>query len=397
MSQISQWLGLPWYTLVPVVLAVGWISQEASRAFAVSIGLLDYPNSRKIHSKPIPLSGGPGIFAPLFIAYLGWMFMGSPGMAFFPALALGLGFGAIFFTGLIDDKHGISARKRLVIQAGVAVLLWSAGFRLDDIAFGSWTLHLGLLSLPLTMFWFMGFMNTSNLMDGMDGLSGGMNLIALVALGASCIVLGLSQPCLAASLAALTLVYLFFNLRRGRKVFLGDSGSLTLGLSVAVLSVISFRNGSAVPAVLPAVALGGYLVGITDVVSSISRRVKAGASPFAPDKQHLHHRLLRRGFGRFSTLLILHVPAVLTFAMVLTAFIDMKLMVITSVLHLFAALSLLITVVPDWRQRTATAPPAAEIREFPKIQHGTVIGQVFSESNPRRAATPVVRDRVASL
>ncbi len=238
MPLITEWLGLPWYALVPLVLGLGWISQELSRSTAMAIGLLDHPNPRKIHARPVPLSGGPGIFAPMALAYLLWLMAGSPGMATASALALGLAFGAIFTTGFIDDLRGISARKRLLVQAGVAALLWGAGFRLDDIAFGGWTLELSIVSLPLTMFWFMGFMNTSNLMDGMDGLSGGMNLIALLALGGFGLYIGSGAAPLAIAAAALAVVFLVCNLRGRGKVFMGDSGSLSVGLGIAVLALV---------------------------------------------------------------------------------------------------------------------------------------------------------------
>lgn len=306
MSQLELWLGLPWYALLPAALALGWVAQEVSRAFAVAIGLLDYPDTRKIHERPVPLSGGPGIFLPLFAVYAIWMLLGSPGMAGWPALALGIGFGAIFLTGLLDDLMGVSARKRLVIQATVALLLWSTGFRLDDISLGAWTLHLGLWSLPLTLFWFMGFMNTSNLMDGMDGLCGGMNLIALLALGS---LSALTHPLILLVIGTGLVAFLVFNLRRRGKVFLGDSGSLTLGLAVATLALsppTRMITGGALPGIQVGLALAAYSIGIADVVAAIIRRSRSGAGIFKPDRQHLHHRLLRVGLGVPGAGLVMH-------------------------------------------------------------------------------------------
>lgn len=307
MQLSAEWMGLPWVALAPLVLGLGWISQELSRSIAEAVGLLDHPNARKIHARPVPLSGGPGIFGPLALGYLIWLMAGSPGMATSAALALGLGFAAIFMTGLIDDLRGISARKRLLIQAGVATLLWGAGFRIDDIAFGSWTLELSVVSLPLTLFWFMGFMNTSNLMDGMDGLSGGMNLIALLALGTMSLFI---TPVLAPVFGALCLllaVFLVFNLRSQGKVFLGDSGSTPLGLTVGCLALFPSQSASemAPSALLPGIALAAYSVGIADVLTTISRRMRRGVSPLAPDQHHLHHRLLRAGLQVWEVRLLL--------------------------------------------------------------------------------------------
>jgi len=195
-----------------------------------------------------------------------------------------------------------------VIQAGAATLLWGAGFRIDDIAFGSWTLELSVVSLPLTLFWFMGFMNTSNLMDGMDGLSGGMNLIALLALGGFGLYAGNPAAPLALAAAALTVAFLICNLRGRSKVFMGDSGSLSMGLGVATLAlVMAGKPGSGVlVASAPAFAAAAYAIGILDVLLSIIRRRRRGVSPFRPDTQHIHHRLLRAGLGSGWTLATLH-------------------------------------------------------------------------------------------
>ncbi|MCB9515788.1 MAG: undecaprenyl/decaprenyl-phosphate alpha-N-acetylglucosaminyl 1-phosphate transferase [Candidatus Latescibacteria bacterium] len=307
MSLISEWIGLPWYMLLPLVLLLGWVAQELSRSVATSIGLLDLPNPRKIHLQPVPLSGGPGLFVPLLLGYLVWLAAGSPGQAMGAALSLGLAFTLIFTTGLVDDLRGLSARRRLVIQATAGLLLWAGGFRLDAIAFGGWTLQLGLFSLPLTLLWFMGFMNTSNLMDGMDGLSGGMNLLALLALGTFGLFIGSGVGALAMFAAGLVVPYLVCNLRGRGKVFLGDSGSLSLGLTVGTFALAMARQPGAALSWAPlAFALAAYVVGILDVLTSIVRRRRDGVSPFRPDTHHFHHRLLRAGLGPKWTLASLH-------------------------------------------------------------------------------------------
>lgn len=336
----AEWMGLPWIALVPLVLGLGWISQELSRSAAEAVGLLDHPNPRKIHARPVPLSGGPGIFGPLALGYLIWLLAGSPGMATAPALALGLAFTAIFMTGLIDDLRGISARKRLLIQAGAATLLWGAGFRIDDIAFGSWTLELSAASLPLTLFWFMGFMNTSNLMDGMDGLSGGMNLIALLALGGFGLYAGSPAAPLALAAAALTVAFLICNLRGRGKVFMGDSGSLSMGLGVAALALVIAGKPAAGPllASAPAFAVAAYAIGILDVLLSIIRRRRRGVSPFRPDTQHIHHRLLRAGLGAGWTLATLHALAGMAVFAVALPFYGPPI----ALLHLLAPLTIIV-------------------------------------------------------
>ncbi len=300
MHALDGWIGAPWYVLATGVVIAGWLSQELSRAFCHDFGLKDYPNRRKIHTFPVPVSGGPGLFLPCLIAYFLWMAKGAPGLGLFTGALLGCACTGIFVMGFIDDLKGIPARKRLWIQAAMAYLLWLAGFRLDALHFGAWTLDLAMFSLPVTLFWFMGFVNTSNLMDGMDGLSGGMNLIALASLSAFGFWAGSTAGIVALILAGLVTIFLFYNFAGTRKVFLGDSGSLCLGLSVGLIAIVAARSGSA-PGLswIPlALAVAAYSVGIIDVIYAIVRRRRNGTSPFMPDSHHIHHKLLRSGMSQ---------------------------------------------------------------------------------------------------
>jgi len=127
--------------------------------------------------------------------------------------------------GMIDDRRSLSAGSRLGIQAIAGLAMWAAGFRLEAVQLGPWMLDFGIFALPLTLFWFMGFMNTSNIMDGMDGLSGGMNLIALSSLAIFSLVTGFGVGPITLVVASMVLAFLFFNLSSRRKAFLGDSGA----------------------------------------------------------------------------------------------------------------------------------------------------------------------------
>jgi len=298
----------PWYLFIPLIAFASWSIQEICRLVANSIGLVDHPNSRKIHSKPVPLSGGIGIFMPISILMIIWIARGAEGMGVLSGIGVLLALGMITLTGFIDDFRPVSPSKRLMVQAMAAFLLWNVGVRLDMIHFGSWTLDFGLFSLPLTMLWFMGFMNTSNFMDGMDGLSGGMSLMALGALAVSGILLDSIFGPAVLMLAVMTGIYLIFNLSPNRKIFLGDSGSLTLGLSVGILAIlVSKTPGAAGLSWHPiALVLAAYSVGILDVLVAIIRRARRGASVFKADKHHFHHRLLRAGLGEKWTLAALH-------------------------------------------------------------------------------------------
>jgi len=299
---------LPWYALIPLIGIGSWIIQEGCRAVAVSIGLVDHPNSRKIHSKPVPLSGGIGMALPIAVFLIVWIARGAEGMGVLSGIGLLTAMSMITLTGFIDDFRPVSPSKRLLVQATASFLLWNVGVRLDMIQFGSWSLDLGLFSLPLTMLWFMGFMNTSNFMDGMDGLSGGMSLMALGALSVSGLVAQSVYGPVVLILAVMTGIYLVFNLSSNRKIFLGDSGSLTLGLSVGILGILVARNpaGGGLNWHALTLVLAAYSVGILDVLFSIIRRARRGASVFKADRHHFHHRLLRAGLGQKWTLAALH-------------------------------------------------------------------------------------------
>jgi len=321
MNAIVGWIGVPWYVLALGIVAMGYLAQEISRAFCEDFGLKDYPNRRKIHGFPVPVSGGPGLFLPLLVLYVIWMVRGAPGLDLLRGGALGVASVGIFATGFVDDLKGLTARRRLWIQGAMALILWLAGYRLDAIHFGGWTLDLAVFSLPITLFWFLGFMNTSNLVDGMDGLAGGINLIALVAIG----VYGFAARSVAGPIsliiAGLVVMFLFYNFGGRRKIFLGDSGSLGLGLCVAVMAIVAGRVEGAVG--LKWVALGlpvaAYTFGITDVIYAIIRRCRNGTSPFTPDSHHIHHKLLRSGMAQGQIRALFYFPGAAMTLLVATA------------------------------------------------------------------------------
>jgi UDP-GlcNAc:undecaprenyl-phosphate GlcNAc-1-phosphate transferase len=306
-----------WYQVLPAAVIIGWVAQELCRRGAKAVGLLDHPNSRKIHKSPVPLSGGSGIFLPLFALYAIWMIGGAPGCGLLKGLGIGIAFGMIYVVGVIDDFKSIPAKKRLVLQVMVAFTLYAVGFRLSGIHLGAYNIPFSWLTFPLTMLWFMGFMNTSNIMDGMDGLCGGMALIALISMNFARIINGAPFGAFTMVFIGLTVAFLFFNLRRKRQVFLGDSGSLSLGLGVGLIAILPGRLYAGNPAILHwlplAMVLSAYLIGILDMAFAIIRRYRKGVSPLMADKRHFHHLLLDTGLSRNWTIAALYsVSAIIT-------------------------------------------------------------------------------------
>lgn len=283
------------------------------RRHPAALDVLDRPGARKPHRDPVPAIGGIGVVLGTVLA---WALAGAAQPAVLPAALL-----ALLAAGLVDDHRGLSARVRFAVQAVVVLLLaLGGGMLLRDfgalLAPGT-RLDAGLLALPLTVFCAVGLINATNMIDGSDGLAGSLALASLAGIGVlaarDATAAGL-LPLLGGAAAALA-AFLAFNLRLGgrpARVFLGNGGSMALGALLAWLAITLSQGTDRVFA--PATALWLFAVPLVDTVSVMWRRLAARASPFDADHQHVHHLLLRAGFGVNATLgllLALHASCVL--------------------------------------------------------------------------------------
>lgn len=275
-------------------------------------GLLDQPDfGRKVHVRAIPRLGGVAVVAAMLTPILALslhdnritqaLFADGRLIVAFVVGALG-----IVGLGIWDDLRGAKARLKFAVQIVVAVVMWAAGFRIEAVggSFGI-AVDIGLLSLPITILWFVGVINAVNLIDGLDGLAAGIALIAATALFGVAMVNG--QVLLALFMAALggALVgFLFFNFNPAR-IFLGDSGSLFLGFVLATTSLWTHHK-AATASVVTALPLFVVAVPLLDTTLCIIRRVSRGQSPFSPDREHLHHRLMALGLSHRGAVLILY-------------------------------------------------------------------------------------------
>lgn len=257
--------------------------------------------ARKVHTRAIPRIGGLAVFIAFFAPLVGLAIYTNriSGLLYTDATmfyALCCGAAGILALGVFDDLKGADAKTKLVVQAGVAAMMWWAGFRVDLLGnpFGA-TIELGVLSLPLTMLWMVGIINALNLIDGLDGLAAGIALFAAVVLFGvaftdNAVLLCVMMAALGGSLVG----FLFFNFNPAR-IFLGDSGSMFLGFILASVSVWTQRKGAtAVALIIPVMALG---LPILDTVLSFVRRVARKQNPFQADREHVHHRLLALGLS----------------------------------------------------------------------------------------------------
>lgn len=268
-------------------------------------GWIDAPDDRKTHHLPTPLVGGTAIFVAFFSIAFG---AGWPLTTLYP---LTLASAIMLFTGLVDDRWPLGAGVRFAAQATAClVMVFWAGVLLTDFGqlFGPFTLSLGLLAVPVTVFSVLGVINAFNMIDGIDGLSGSVFCIAaggmalLAALGGrgqAAIVLVLMVGCVAGFLA----VNGRLPWNRRARTFLGDSGSVLLGFWLA-WAFVDLGNGSRdgverVFAPMTAVWLIG--VPLLDTTRLMRQRWKAGRSAFDADRNHLHHAFLDAGWSVAQT------------------------------------------------------------------------------------------------
>ena len=280
-------------------LAVTAACTPAVRRLASRQTWTDRPDGmRKLHAVATPSAGGLAIFAGVAVG-LGVLataaaWIGLPSFALHPAVYLGAL--AMVAVGAYDDIRGLGFKPKLLVECLVAYLLIHSGFRVDLSAFvGGDPYAEALYSIPLTMLWIVGVINAVNLIDGVDGLAAGIAAIAFASLAA---VFGLAGD-LPAVLVAVAVVgalvgFLFYNFNPA-SIFMGDSGSLFLGYALAIYSLSgdSLADPRLAPLV-PVIVLGLPLL---DTALSMVRRLAERRAIFAPDADHIHHRMV----GRFST------------------------------------------------------------------------------------------------
>lgn len=274
------------------------------RTAARSMGLVDVPDGRrKTHRHSIPLVGGIGIFLAVFLALGLECLWSDEFLQSFASLRwLGLAAAATFILtlGVADDLRQIRGRHKLAGQIGVALALTQFGWVIPSVQIFGATIDLGLMATPFTVLWFLAVINSFNLLDGMDGFLGFVALAVCGALAVIGIWEGrLADASVAMALAGAVIGFLRYNLPPA-SVFLGDSGSMLLGLVVGAVAIDEGSGGTtSVPILIPAVLL---TIPFFDTSAALLRRWLTGRSLFSTDRGHLHHCLLKAGFSPVLTL-----------------------------------------------------------------------------------------------
>ena len=302
----------PWVVVVFVTAAVlSLVFTPIVRRLVMRHGLIDRPEARRVNVVPIPRAGGLAVAAAFLLVAAIFLFVNNrQGLIAVPfqltqgeLAALLLGGAGAAALGALDDYFDLRARWQLLMQIGLAAFAVALGIGVEVIndPFGPGVIRFdGVLAAGFTMFWIVGMMNSINWIDGLDGLSSGIALIAAVTLAIISLTTQVNQPLIAVlcfALAGALLGFLRWNFYPAT-IFAGTSGVQFIGYSIAILSIL----GSA----KVAVALLVLGVPIIDTFWIIVGRLSRGASPFSPDRSHIHHRLLDLGLSHRNTVLVIY-------------------------------------------------------------------------------------------
>ena len=337
------------------------------KILAERLKLFDWPAPRKVHPKPIPRLGGIAIVVSFLILVIGYSLasgrLNFSGFSIFfmdkRLVGVLLGLIVLLIVGIFDDIRGLKPWKKLFwhLVAGAIVVLYGLSISYIRLPFGehldltTWQIPILLFGHQFTfvvwgdllvVFWIVLLINTFNFLDGLDGLATGISFITAMVIFFLAILLGQdANALLAVLIAGVTLGFLPWNFNPAR-IFLGDSGSMSLGYLIGVLSIIS--GGKLATAFL---VLG---IPVLDVGWVVLRRIFSGISPFAADKKHLHHRLLTAGLSQRQAVVALYLMAIVFGSVAVVASTQAKINAILALSGLMAALAFLLVGL-EWRKK----------------------------------------------
>ena len=270
------------------------------KKIAIHINALDIPDARKVHTRPIPRLGGLGIFIGFLVGY---MIFGQNTIQMNSIL---IGSFIIVLTGMIDDIKPISPKSKLLGQImASSVIAFYGNILLNNLTVFGLNIEFGVFAYPITILFIVACTNIINLIDGLDGLSSGISSIFYL----STIIICFFQSrfnelefILSLIMLGSTLGFLIHNFHPA-KIFAGDSGALFMGFVIAVTSLLGFKTTAITSIFIPLMILA---VPILDTLFAILRRLLKHQPISMPDKQHLHHQLLKMNFSHRNTVLIIY-------------------------------------------------------------------------------------------
>ena len=304
------------YIFIPLLaFMIVYLLTPAIRALARRLGWIDQPDARRIHDHPAPRGGGVAVWIGFHLGCAAIFFMpwGTFGIRLEADwwVRLLLVSGLILLLGMLDDRWSLAARVKLLGQIVIAVIAFGLGFRAESLL--GVDLH-PVVDLLFTTIWIVGAINAFNLIDGMDGVASGLAIVAALALAGQSLLQGFPGDALVAlALIGACAGFLRYNFHPA-SIFLGDSGSMFLGLTIAALALKTSGEATTLAALLiPFLAVG---VPAFDALLAIWRRsvrrvaLQDGeAAVFSADTDHLHHRLRRAGISQKKVAALLYALA----------------------------------------------------------------------------------------
>lgn len=283
--------------------------------------LFDAPDARKVHKKPVSRLGGVSFFpAILFtVSFMigicditNWVYFEDVIRHWIQILFMCTGLTLLYIIGIADDLIGVRYRQKFFVQLVAAAMFPLAGLYINDF-YGLFGIHVVsyFIGVPMTLLLVIFITNAINLIDGIDGLASGLSMVALSVFGTLAVMDDRWMSALLAFTTVGVLLPFFFynvfgNADRGRKIFMGDTGSLTLGYILSFLAVQytmnTYETGINYEGAL-LIAFSVLLVPCLDVVRVVLGRVRRGKDPFMPDKTHIHHKFLAMGFTPWKAMI----------------------------------------------------------------------------------------------
>jgi len=288
-----------YFFVISISFIIVFLVTPSIRSMALRFYAIDKKDKRKIHNKIITKLGGMGIYLGLLggistLILLESSFFRSE---FYPLSTLLVTTTLMLVLGVYDDFHGSSAILKFIVQIIISFLIVKSGFLLSRLFIpGLIDIKLGILSIPLTLLWLVGVTNAVNLIDGLDGLASGIVGIVSIFVFIFGLILNDSFVIyISLALAGACFAFLKYNFYPA-KIFMGDTGSLFLGLTIAYLGICKSPSNLQNIYFIPVVILLAFP--ILDTIFAIARRVLRKRNIFSGDLSHIHHFLIKKGFNQ---------------------------------------------------------------------------------------------------
>lgn len=295
-------------------LVGGLVFTPVARMVARRRGVVDHPDGqRKLHGRPVPLWGGVALYLALLVGLAAAELTGLPDQSSVLqrlTTVVALAAGAVCLLGCVDDSLDLNPRLKLLLQTASTIPIVLAGYWADRITIFGHGVEIGWCGVLVTVVWLVACINAINLLDGMDGLAAAVGLLMTLAIGLIAAANGHPPVAvIAMALSGALAGLLVYNLPPA-SIYLGDSGSMVIGLVVGLMALqASLVEQSTLSIALPAVIM---TIPLLDATLAVVRRQLSGRPFDAADRGHIHHRLLARGLSGWQTLTLISVLCLAT-------------------------------------------------------------------------------------